>query len=106
MLASFTLRVNGRVPGEYVPVLAPQNTVVTEGKNGYSEDFQAFWSQSLCTFIFVLVILMLKGSRTQLTKDGVHVALTVSLTLWALITLDYHTGACFNPAVALGQTFF
>ena len=31
-------------------------------------------------------------------------ALTVALTLWGLITLDYYTGACFNPAVALGNT--
>lgn len=49
---------------------------------------------------------MLKGHRTGPTKDGIHVALTVALVLWGLITLDYHTGACFNPAVALGQTFF
>ena len=49
---------------------------------------------------------MLKGHRTGPTKDGIHVALKVALVLWGLITLDYHTGACFNPAVALGQTFF
>lgn len=56
--------------------------------------------------IFVSVILILKGERTAPTKDLIHVGLTVALTLWGLITLDYHTGACFNPAVAIGQTFF
>jgi len=49
---------------------------------------------------------MLKGQYTGLTKDGIHVGLAEALVLWALITLDYHTGACFNPAVAIGQTFF
>ena len=48
---------------------------------------------------------MLKGQKTGPTRDGIHVALTVALVLWGLITLDYHTGACFNPAVAIGQTF-
>ena len=106
LLATLALNVNGKVPEEYIPVLAPQNTVATEGKNGFNEDFQAFWSQALCTFIFVSVILILKGHRTGPTRDGIHVALTVALVLWGLITLNYHTGACFNPAVALGQTFF
>jgi len=106
LLASYALRVDGTVPKEYIPILAPQNTVETQGASGFTEDFQAFWSQALCTFIFVSVILILKGHRTGPTRDGIHVALTVALVLWGLITLDYHTGACFNPAVALGQTFF
>ena len=58
----------------------------------------------LQTMIFVGVILTLKGKKSGPTKDGVHVALTVALVLWGLITLDYYTGACFNPAVALGNT--
>ena len=58
----------------------------------------------LQTMIFVGVILTLKGPKSGPTKDGVHVALTVALALWGLITLDYYTGACFNPAVALGNT--
>lgn len=49
---------------------------------------------------------MLKGPNTSPTKDGVHVAMVVALVLWGLIILDYHTGACFNPAIAIGQTFF
>ena len=68
---------------------------------------QTIWSQFICTFIFVSVILVLKGSKSRApTDDLVLVALAVALTLWALITLNYHTGACFNPAVACGQTFF
>lgn len=47
---------------------------------------------------------MLKGPRTGPTKDGIHVALTVGFVLWGLITIDYHTGACYNPAIALGNT--
>ena len=104
LLATVSLDVEGSVPKEYVPVLAPQATVVTEGKNGFHQDFQTLWSQMLCTFIFVSVILMLKGKAAP-SKDLIHVGLTVALVLWALITLDFHTGACFNPAVAIGQTF-
>ena len=102
LLATFALHVNGKVPEEYIPVLAPKITVDDKGGSGFSEDLQVFWSQTLCTFIFVSVILILKGRRTGPTRDGIHVALTVALVLWALITLDFHTGACFNPAIALG----
>lgn len=49
---------------------------------------------------------MLKGPKTGPTRDGVHVAIAIALTLWGLITINYHTGACYNPAVALGNTFF
>ena len=89
-----------------MPILAPENTVSSEGKSGLNEDFQIFWSQSLCTLVFVSVILILKSDRTSPTKDGIHGALTTALVLWALMTLNYHTGACFNPAVAIGQTYF
>lgn len=106
LLSSLVLDVNGSVPKSYIPVLAPQSTIVSEGFNGFHEDVQLFWSQAICTMIFVSVILILKGERTAPTKDLIHVGLTVALTLWGLITLDYHTGACFNPAVAISQTFF
>ena len=49
---------------------------------------------------------MLKGKKTGHTKDAVLLAFSVAVTLWSLIKLDYHTGACFNPAVAIGQTYF
>ena len=106
VLAGYVLKVNGNVPKEYVPVLAPENTQATSALNGFTEDFQTFFSQALCTFIFVLVILMLKGKKTGHTKDAILLAFSVAVTLWALIKLDYHTGACFNPAVAIGQTYF
>lgn len=106
LLSSFVLSVNGKVPKEYIPILAPQNTVNTEGRNGFDEDFQAFWSQAFCTWIFVTVILMLKGPKTGPSKDGINVAIAVGLTLWALITVNSHMGACYNPAVALANTYF
>ena len=36
LLASFTLSVRGKVPAEYVPVLAPEGTVADA--TGYNED--------------------------------------------------------------------
>lgn len=58
----------------------------------------------MCTFIFAVVILMVKGKNTGASRDGVFVALCISLTLYALILISYHAGACFNPAVAVGST--
>lgn len=39
LLAAFTLEVNGKVPKEYIPILAPQETVATSGSSGFNEDF-------------------------------------------------------------------
>jgi len=58
----------------------------------------------MCTFIFVAVILVLKGSYTNPSKDGVLQALTVALTLGGLIQVANHTAASFNPAVTVGLT--
>ena len=67
VISSFVLKVGSKVPQEYVPVLAPENTTATGAMNGFREDFQTFFSQALCTFIFVSVILMLKGRKTGQT---------------------------------------
>ena len=105
LLAGFALTVKGKgVPAEYVPVLGPENLKSTT--TSFDESVQVLWSQILCTFIFVSVILILKGKKTAVTDDTIIVAGAVGLTLWALICLNTHTGACFNPAIAASQTFF
>ena len=115
-IASFVLQVATRdffgefvktkVPQDYVPILAPPDTQVTEAYGGFHLDYQTFIGQMICTWIFVLVILTVKGKNSGPSTDGVLVGMVVAATLWGLINIDYVTGACFNPAVAIGQTVF
>ena len=60
----------------------------------------------MCTFIFVAVILMVKGQGTSPSKDGALQALTVALTLGGLIQVANHHAATFNPAVSTALTLF
>ena len=39
IIAGTALKVQSKVPEEYIPILAPQSTVSTAGFNGFSEDF-------------------------------------------------------------------
>lgn len=64
------------VPAKRVPILAPSDP---EGEfdydmagdhDGFSEDWQTLMTQIMCTFIFVAVILMIKGQGTAPSRDG------------------------------------
>ena len=63
-------------------------------------------TQFMCTFIFVAVILMIKGQGTAPSRDGALQALTVALTLGGLIQVANHHAATFNPAVSTALTLF
>jgi len=76
------------------------------GADGFSEDWQTFFTQFMCTFIFVAVILMVKGQHTSPSKDGALLGLTVVLVLFGLINVAAHHAASFNPAVTLALTVF
>ena len=116
LLAAITLcaKVNGEltIPEHRVPVLAPTDPKgenaydMATDSDGFSENWQTFITQVVCTFIFVAVILMLKGQLTGPSKDGVLIALTVALTLGGLIQVANHHAASFNPAVSLALTVF
>lgn len=58
------------------------------------------------TFVFVAVILMLKGGFTAPSRDGALQALTVAFTLGGLIQVANHHAASFNPAVTVALTAF
>jgi len=60
----------------------------------------------ICTFIFVLFILHATGKHTVGPDMGVWGVPAICLVLWGLCSVDYFTGASFNPALALGITFF
>jgi len=69
--------------------------------SGFTQDFEVMLNEVLCTFIFVSVILMVKGKQTAPTQDGIVGALTVCLTLFGLIMAGGKLGACYNPAVGV-----
>ena len=58
----------------------------------------------MCTFIFVAVILQVKGKDTKPTSDGMLGAITVAFTLAGMIQVAMRLGPVFNPAVAIAFT--
>ena len=96
---SLYLMANGEIYVETPPFVCPSDMVKemkggvevetqvcdnTDG-DGFHYNFQAIYTQVVCTFIFVSVILMVKDKATAPTSDGVLGALTVCLTLAGLI---------------------
>lgn len=79
---------------------------MADDHDGFSEDWQTLLTQVMCTFIFVAVILMIKGQGTAPSRDGALQALTVALTLGGLIQVANHHAATFNPAVSTALTVF
>ena len=74
---------------------------------GFDYDVQSFVTQVICTYIFVSVILMVKGlanPKTAPTSDGMLGPLTVVLTLAGLIQVAMRLGPVFNPAVGITLT--
>ena len=100
------------VSPQRVPILAPTDPKgendydMASDHDGFSEDWQTLLTQVTCTFIFVAVILMIKGQGTAPSRDGALQALTVALTLGGLIQVANHHAATFNPAVSTALTLF
>ena len=97
-----------QVPEQYVPKLCPKNPARPDECQTYqfNLDFQIWLTQAICTFVFVSVILMIKGKYTSPSTDGALKALAVVFTLGGLIHVANHTAASFNPAVTSGLTAF
>lgn len=69
-------------------------------------DFSTFYMEVICTFVFVLYILHATGKRTASEQPSSITVATICLVLFALCKVDGFTGASFNPALAIGSTFF
>jgi len=67
-----------------------------------SLSWATMYMQVICTFIFVFFILHVTGKHTKPEDLGVWGLPAICLVLWALISVDYFTGASFNPAIAIG----
>ncbi len=89
--------------------LTPVNPVTGQPDNAaneldFSMDLQVVINEMMCTFIFVSVILMIKGEHTAGDRKGLAAAATVVLTLLCCIAATNKLGACFNPAVGIAVT--
>jgi len=96
-------------PDATIPIMAPVNYITGDkdwapNELGYSMDLQVLINEILCTFIFISVILMVKGEHTAGDRSGIGAAMCVVLTLMCIIAATNALGACFNPAVAIALT--
>ena len=94
---------------DLVPILAPVNLITgkpdwSPNELGFSMDLQVLTNEIVCTFVFISVILMVKGQHTAGDRKGIGAAMCVVLTLMAVIAATNKFGACFNPAVAVALT--
>ena len=92
-----------------VPVLAPTDPETGKPEMGekdgdFNMDLQVVINEMMCTFIFVSVILMVKGEHTAGDRKGLAAAFVVVLTLLCCIAATNKFGACFNPAVGIALT--
>jgi aquaporin Z len=89
----------GGIPIDEVATLLPNAPNVTLANT--------FVIELVCTFIFVMINLIVKTGKTSPTNDGFLSCLAVSLTLLAMICIAASkSGACLNPAVGIAQTFW
>jgi len=69
--------------------------------------WNAFLIETVCTFMFVMINLLVKTGKTSPTKDGLLCCFSVAWTLLAMITVaGGKSGACLNPAVGIAQTIW
>lgn len=81
-----------------------EEKTVCDGKvdGNFSLNINVAVNEIVCTFIFVSVILMVKGRNTAPTTDGIAGAIGVVATLMGMIKTGARLGACYNPAVGVG----
>ena len=69
--------------------------------------YNVYLTETICTFLFVMINLIVKTRKTSPTLDGFLGCFAVALTLMAMIILAAnHTGAALNPAVGFAQTMW
>ena len=69
-------------------------------------NWTTFYMQVICTFVFVGFILHVTGKHTVGPDLGVYGVPAICFVLWALCSVDWFTGASFNPALAIGLTYY
>ena len=60
----------------------------------------------ILTFLFVFIVLIVKGKNTKPQKSDAIAAFAVALALLTCIQIDAYDGPCFNPAIGISQTVY
>ena len=99
------------IPDAKIAMLGPTNPVTGMMDNGADmDDFSMYiavlTNEIVGTFLFVSVILMVKGKDTAGDRGGVYAAICVVTTLLCVISGTKELGACFNPAVGVSVTTY
>ena len=90
---------------KWTAVICPKANLTEDAKcdgladGNFTLNINTLVNEITCTFIFVSVILMVKGKHTSPTTDGIAGAMAVVATLMGMIKTGMRLGACFNPAV-------
>ena len=85
----------------------PEGQAIAGCDPNLNRAWSTFYFQMFCTFIFVSTILTAKSEVLAPTKDGLLGNSLVAMTLFAMINCSQSLGgACYNPAVAIGQLVF
>lgn len=91
------LTTRGAIPDSEMVLVLPNDPIVT--------GWNTFVIEMFCTFVFVMINLIVKTQKTSPTADGFLSCLAVAMTLCGMITVcGTKTGGCLNPAVAFAQT--
>lgn len=65
---------------------------------------QVILNETILTFIFVSVVLMVKGQRTSPSADRITAIISIALTLLMCVRTGSKLGASLNPAVSFTLT--
>ena len=101
------------IPVSWLSPLCPvgvneKGEVVNDPCEGdHYRDRSAFFFQVFGTFLFIVVVCLVKDATTAPTKDDMLISLIVAVTLISMVGLaDNQGGASYNPAVALAEIVF
>ena len=94
--------------GLVVPIMAPYNpytrTFDGQNTNEFSMNLNVIVNEVLCTFMFVSVVLVVKGKHTAGDAKGIRGLIACCLTLMSNLASTSRLGASYNPAVGISLT--
>ena len=70
----------------------------------FDMDMNVMTNEVLCTFMFISVILCVKGEHTHGDRKGISAAVAVCATLMGMVACTAKLGGSFNPAVGITAT--
>lgn len=93
--------------GKVLPKLPSGDYDFGNGDDGWTRDWQTFWSLLITSIFLVVCFISIKNERTQLTDNKLFQALAITLLMGAVAGINSLFGSVgFNPALALAYIVF